>query len=164
MKYWKGFFFFLNAVFFQNVMHYHTQSNPIMTTQNPVKSFNCSTQQQYCSNKHQHKHTTIPKTSGPTAMPTSMHKLYAPAQSCFSLAGTRRLCLVCPGSHQTVPPSCETSSLLPAFHAAAETCSNKTVTLGNGTRWGNFWKAGWSAYGISQANRYHLKLNWTELS
>ena len=149
-------------------MHYHIQSNPTNSTQNTVKSFNCSAQQQHCSNKHQHKHTTVPKTSGPTAMPTamptSMHKLYAPAQSCFSLAGTRRLCLVCPGSHQKVPPSSETSSLLPAFHVATETCSNKAVMLGNSTCWGNFWKGGWSAYGLSQANGYHLKLNWTELS
>ena len=29
-------------------------------------------------------------------------------------------------------------------------------------RWGNFWERGWSAYGLFQTNRYHLKLNWTE--
>ena len=29
--------------------------------------------------------------------------------------------------------------------------------------WGNFWKTGWSAYGLFRANRYHLELKWTEL-
>ena len=27
--------------------------------------------------------------------------------------------------------------------------------------WGNFWEMGWSAYGLFQAHRYQLELNWT---
>ena len=30
--------------------------------------------------------------------------------------------------------------------------------------WGNCWEIGWSAYGLFQARRYHLELNWTELT
>ena len=30
-------------------------------------------------------------------------------------------------------------------------------------RWGNFWETGWSTYGLFQAHRYHLELNWTAM-
>lgn len=30
--------------------------------------------------------------------------------------------------------------------------------------WGNFWEMGWSTYELSQPHRYHLELNWTELT
>ena len=31
-------------------------------------------------------------------------------------------------------------------------------------RWGNFRETWWSAYGLFWAHRYHLELNWTELT
>ena len=56
-----------------------------------------------------------------------------------------------------------TKVVWPAFHNMHDvTAIRQTLEPFQRQRWGNLAETGWSTYGLFQAHRYHLELNWID--